>query len=193
MKTYNDRLNTIREMLATTFNCEADRKRCIEQLGHCYDTKKQSLIEVAKTIGLTFWEVPNSLHNTQGKTFKKNFASAPQNSEVMISLRMLQNLRDQAKNAPIIKKAPKVDILAPYVAKIEKTFLEQKQRVDTLIDMSKDFGMRVDASPHYVTNGISGVTALRVFWYLNGEFVSLSTIVAIAEKIEADKKAATVQ
>ena len=189
MKTSNERLTIIREMLTTTFTCEADRKRCLEQLGHCYDSKKQSLIEVAKTIGLTFWEVPNNLHNTQGKTFIKNFASAPQNSAIMISLRMLQNLRNEAKNAPIVKKAPTVDILAPYVAKIEKTFAEQETKIGELIDMSKEFGMMVSASPHWVQNGISGVVAMRIFWYLNGEFISLSTIIGIASKIEADKKA----
>jgi hypothetical protein len=151
---------------------------------------KGSLIEVAKTIGLTFWEVPNNLHNTQGKTFIKNFASAPQNSAIMISLRMLQNLRDEAKNAPIVKKAPKVNVLAPYVAKIEKTFAEQQIKIGQLIDMSKEFGMMVSASPHWVENGVSGVVAMRIFWYLNGEFISLSTIVGIASKIEADKTAA---
>lgn len=190
MKTYNDRINLVQESLATNFTCEADRKRCNEQLSRAYDSITFGLIELAKTIGLTLWDIPNHLHNTQGKTFIKLFADADKTNESFVKLFELQNLRNEVKSAPIVKKAPKVDILAPYISKIEKTFAEQQKRVGDLIDMSKEFGMSVSASPHYVQNGISGVVALRIFWYLNGQFVSLSTIIGIAEKIEADKKAA---
>lgn len=182
------------------FTSIAAKKRAIEYVRRAYDVlggtfDKYGIMDIllrAKQYGHEFdnheamyWGVPD-LHHWKAKhdaMFTEFFPDHVAHIHDLIVLRIA------IKEAPIVA-TPKSEV-AKRVQIIQRSIRDEldyrKEKFNSGMDLAKIVGPNVTANVHLV-HGEKGTLFLRAFYYLNGVFTPLNTIIAIMEIMEREEK-----
>ena len=164
------------------FTSKAQQKDALDYLNRAYECVRKTMVHKGTTPQERWSEtyyLPMYLHLVKDK-HRKVFENLSIDCDVVFQL---LEYRNQFKSFEIIKPSKKndeltnlMDIVNEAVSK-EKEFPKQTE-VTLQSYIGKDLYKRVSYNWHYVTNSY-GTTFIRVFWFLDGQFTKLSTILSM--------------
>ena len=163
------------------FTSKAQQKDALDYLSRAYDC-----VSNAKIVKGTYEErfekvvnIPHNLHNVREK-HRSLFQNVSMDCDVIFQL---LEYRNEFKSFEIIKPSKKNDELTTLIDIVNETVSKEKEfpkqtEVTLQSYIGKDLYKRVSYNWHYVTNS-HGTTFIRVFWFLDGQFTKLSTILSM--------------
>ncbi|CAM3841931.1 hypothetical protein VRRI112168_02770 [Vreelandella rituensis] len=184
-KDANDKLNRAFDLLRNAFSTvvwalfEGDRETADHETWTAFIT---STVDP--------YDLPFDLHHVRDRHIAK---TRELSDDIANRMAFLLETRAAVKAAPIEKVTPKKQP-SEYQVKAEMTLKEliEKRKAQYLeaIELGRIFnGLPVYANTHSVINQ-HGTWFLRTYYYLNGKMTPLNVIIAAAEALEREKKAA---
>lgn len=166
---------------------KAAQKQDLDALSKQYESIREKMsnkcLEDRKNYGDLYWEIPLYLHHWSPKRIDQ---FTPRFFDEVVEIESLLERRNDIKGAPICKPAPVTKREEKITNKVKDILQKRKLSYMKGLKMAEAFGfLNVSVNAHLVTNQ-QGTTFLRCFWFMNGKFTALNTILAVYDKAKRD-------
>jgi hypothetical protein len=181
------------------FSTMADKKRCNEMVSRAYDALHDvimtSVLDKRDNMELTdegssvyYWSVPAQISHYN---LKKTYAFVELFPETVEIIKYLIELRNEIKNALIVKVESKSKANEEKIERVERSLKEifEKNMANYKrgLEIAKIFGgLLVHVTPHYVHR--DGGRFVRYFYFMAGKLTALNTILACMQTLEDEKE-----
>ena len=174
------------------FTSKAQQKDALDYLNRAYECVRKTMVHKGTTPQERWSEtyyLPMYLHLVKEK-HRKVFENLSIDCDAVYKL---VQYRNEYKNFDIVKPTTKYDkntaLTTGHIMHILNDFVgcgdtkEKEKEINKTLEeyIGKDLWKRVSHTWHFVTNS-HGTKFIRVFWFLDGQFTKLSTILSLASK-----------
>jgi len=179
------------ELFNKGFTSKASKQNALQVLSRGYEGISGSITDNILMLERTpetqdlYWNCPRELHQWRDK-HSKMYSDYPESVSV---IEEMIELRNAIKEADINTPVKKLDEKESVILKSIKDQMEMNQQNYVRgIDLSEKFGgLNVTCNAHLVRNA-HGTVFIRHFFYMFYKLTPFNVIVAVAEKLEEDKK-----
>lgn len=191
--------------VAATYPTMAAQKDALQKLNRAYDAARDVVRDLTiadantrwpnycdeRDAHFARWDMPFDLHQVRDQHV---VIAEYWNLRAAQIIRALRDLRGDVKAAPVVKVEKADRAMTEKVEQVQRDIRDEMQRLgrmyDSALNIARLFnGLPVTASVHMVTNQF-GTTFIRAFYYLAGERMPLSLIIAAAQTAALEKGAA---
>lgn len=181
------------------FNTMADKKRCNEMVSRAYEALRDVIMTSVldkrdnkeltdETSEVYYWSVPSQISHYN---LKKTYAFAELFPETLETIKYLIELRNEVKNASIIKVESKSKVMVEKAERIEKSLSEIYEKISNDVERGLEIGrlfgnLPVSVTPHWVYR--DGTYFRRYFYYMASKMTALNTILYVLQTLEEEKE-----